>query len=47
LGDKPVTVRSFQASSINLRKLASAFCAGSVATTLRPARDTWQPSSRQ
>src|SRR6202047_4096830 len=39
-GESPMTVRSFQAASMNWRRLASAFGAGSVAVTLRPrARD--------
>src|SRR6202451_1480858 len=36
LGDSPRTVRSFQAASMYWRRLASAFGAGSVATTLNP-----------
>src|ERR1700692_4861994 len=35
-GESPSMVRSFQAASTYLRRLASAFGAGSVATTLNP-----------
>ena len=39
--ERPMLVRSFQASSTYLRKLASAFGAGSVATTSKPRARYW------